>query len=78
MKFYDNGCFYSVSVSANEVYAFKQTWPCSRLPEKSIWFQFDKRNDDLVDMKPVLDGEDVLALSHDAQNYGKKKLAMAL
>jgi hypothetical protein len=48
------------------------------LPEKSIWFQFDKRNDDLVDMKPVLDGEDVLALSHDAQNYGKKKLAMAL
>lgn len=75
MKAFDNGCFYSVSVSAVEVEAFKESWPCSGLPDRSIWFQFDKRNDDLVDMRPSnIDGDDALALSRDAQAYGKAKL----
>ena len=81
MRYYDNGCFYSVSVSRDEVEAFKASWPCSHLPNKSVWFQFDKRNGDLVDMRPSnleergADGSAVLALSQDAQAYGKRKLA---
>ncbi len=77
MKAFDNGCFYSVSVSAAEVENFKSTWPCSGLPGHAIWFQFDKRNGDLVDIKPDsnnFDGPALLALSNDAQAYGKKRL----
>ncbi len=76
MRYYDNGCFYSVAVSRAEVEAFKATWPCSGLPDRAIWFQFDKRNGDLVDIRPSdIDGEDLLALSHDAQAYGKRRTA---
>ncbi len=77
MKAFDNGCFYSVTVSRREVEAFKDNWPCSNLPDRWIWFQFDKRNGDLVDINPNdIDGEDLLALSHDAQAYGKRKLKL--
>ena len=78
MRAYDNGCFYSVSVSADEVSAFKDQWPCSGLPDDtSLWFQFDKRNGDLVDLRPSnVDGDALLALSHDAQAYGKRKLKL--
>lgn len=79
MKFHDNGCFYSVSVTAREVSDFAERWPCANLPDRSVWFQFDKSNGDLVDMQPNLeeqgaDGGAVLALSQDAQAYGKAKL----
>jgi len=76
VKYHDNGCFHSVTVSRAEVEAFKDTWPCSGLPERSIWFQFDKRNGDLVDMRGVgdYDGPDLLALSQDAQAYAEKTL----
>lgn len=74
MKYTDNGSFHSVTVSRSEVIAFKAKWPCSRLPERSIWFQFDKRNSDLVDIKPSnYDGEDLLALSKDAQDFAEKR-----
>lgn len=79
MKVTDNGCFYSVTVSAWEVDNFKASWPCSNLPDHSIWFQFDKRNDDLVDIKPDsedFDGPDLTALSQAAQAHGKKTLAL--
>ena len=83
MKAYDNGCFYSVAVSADEVSAFKASWPCSGMPsQRGIWFQFDKRNGDLVDMKPNnweergADGSAMLALASDAQEYGKRRLQL--
>ena len=42
-----------------------------------IRFEFDKRNGDLVDISPDssgFDGPDLLALSEDAQAYGKRVL----
>lgn len=75
MRVKDNGCFFSVSVSEREVSEFKAKWPCSGLPERSIWFQFQKSNGDLVDLSPSdIDGEALLALSQDAQAYGEKRL----
>jgi hypothetical protein len=76
MKAYDNGCFFSCRVSAPEITEFNLAWPGSSLDDSaSIWFQFDKRNGDLVDMKPDdMDGPEVLALSHDAQNFAAKEL----
>ena len=82
MKAYDNGCFYSVQCSADDVDNFKALWPCNGMPTKPIWFQFDKSNGDLVDMKPSnweehgADGGAMLALAQDAQTYGKAKLGI--
>lgn len=82
MKAHDNGCFFSVSISARDVADFKSSWSCSGLPERRIWAQFDKRNGDLVDLTPNdledkgADGSAVLALLQDAQNYAAKKLAL--
>ncbi len=76
MRYIDNGCFFSVSVSRVEVEEFKDNWPCSTLPERALWFQFDKRNGDLVDMKPdTMEGEDVAALADDCKAWGMKRLA---
>jgi hypothetical protein len=70
MKYIDNGCLHSVSVSKAEVLAFKSKWPCSGLPERAHWFQFDKRNGDLVDIRPsYYDGPDLLALSQVAGEF---------
>lgn len=80
MKLHDNGSFYSVSISADEVRAFKAQWPCSGMPEASLWVQFDKRNGDLVDMRPSnweekgADGSAMLALIGDAQEFALRKL----
>lgn len=76
MKYMDNGSLFSVIVSKREVQAFKDSWPCSVLPDRFVWFQFDKRNEDLVDLRPWgMDGADVLALSQDAQAFGLAKLS---
>ena len=64
------GCFVGVTVSRREVEAFKDRWPCSTLPDRAVYFEFDARNGDLVDMRPIdMDGSDVLALSEDAQRF---------
>lgn len=88
MKAFDQGCFYRVTVSADEAENFGQSWPCCgfRYGER-FSFTFDKRNGDLVDLacfKPwgqETQGEHVdqgalLALSQDAQAYGKLKLSL--
>jgi hypothetical protein len=79
MRTYDNGSFYTVTCSEHDVRDFKSTWPCSGLPTRSISFQFDKRNGDLVDIRPDsqhFDGPALVALSQDAQAYGKKRLKL--
>ena len=84
MKAFDNGCFFSVQCDRFDVMAFKEQWPCNGMPDSPIWFQFDKRNGDLVDMKPSnweergADGSAMVALSEDAQNYGIKRLKLTL
>jgi hypothetical protein len=81
MRYYDNGCFYSVQLNRDDVANFKAQWPCNGMPTAPIWFQFDKRNGDLVDMKPSnweergADGGAMVALSQDAQTYAKAKQA---
>jgi len=75
---------YSVCVTAAAVEAFCDSWPCSRLPHhQPIRFEFQP-NGDLVDIDNSFwwkggfgtgtgcdyDGEDLLALSQDASNFG--------
>lgn len=75
MRVFNQGAHVRVTVSAREVDAFKRTWPCSGLPDRGVSFTFDARNGDLVDFAPdELDGDDALALSHDANNYAARKL----
>lgn len=78
MRAHDNGCFYSVSISAADVAAFRDKWPCSGLTGRPIWAQFDKRNGDLVDLRHDHrdeDGPALLAIVHDGQEYAAQKLA---
>ena len=78
MRAYDNGCFYTVACSARDVAAFARRWPCFG-KVKALWFCFDKRNGDLVDTNQISDEQDdsgVLALSQDAQAYGRKRLRL--
>lgn len=82
MRYRDCGSAYNVSVSSAEVYAFARRWPCAGFPGQGVTFQFDARNGDLLDMWPNgwddgADGSAVLALSEDAQNYGKARRAKA-
>lgn len=81
MQCFDNGCFYTVTVTRNEVDQFARRWPGSGLSAKPVTFQFDKRNGDLVDTNdqvnhPHADGAALVALSHDAQAYGKQRLGL--
>lgn len=79
MRIRDCGAYVNVNVSADEVRAFKASWPCSGLPSRAIGFQFDKRNGDLVDVwgtREEHDGPALLALSHDAGNYAAKRLSL--
>jgi hypothetical protein len=46
---------------------FNSHWPGSTIPNVAVWFEFDSRNGDLVDMKPSdMDGPEVAALIQDA------------
>ena len=79
MRAFDQGAYYRVTVSANEVADWKRYWPCSGLPSRSLSFTFDKRNGDLVDTNAPesVDGAALVALSHDAQVYGRKRLRLS-
>jgi hypothetical protein len=72
MRYRDNGCYYSVNISAREVDNFASRWPCFG-PRRAIWAQFDKRNGDLVDLEGAggMDSSGVLALLQDCQSSPK-------
>lgn len=71
------GSSYSVTIPAATVRDWKDNWPGSRLPVKNITFTFNSKNGDLEDIEPSnIDGEDVVALSHDAGYIGAKKLGL--
>lgn len=75
MRLTDNGCFYTVNMSEREVYTWSKRWPCFG-DSRPLWFQFDKRSGDLVDMSDYQGCDDsaVLAMADDAQVWGKAKL----
>lgn len=69
-------CF-SVQVSRREVEDFNAHWPCSSLPDASITFCFDSNG--LCDILPYriaskVDGPEAVALSQDAEEYGREWL----
>jgi hypothetical protein len=71
MRYFDNGCFYTVACSRADVEAFASRWPCFG-PAKPMWFQFDRRNGDLVDYGGAdlsNDARGVSALADDAKAY---------
>lgn len=76
MKAYDLGSNYAVTVSAFEVGEWNRRWPCSEVRGRQR-FEFEKKTGDLVDRAGRGDGPAALALSHDAQAYGKARLKLA-
>lgn len=61
----------TVIVSRAEVQAFRRRWPCSGLPDRKIAFEFDT-DWNLVDISTDYDGPDILALSQDASDFGRR------
>lgn len=79
MSVEDLGSDFSVTVDPSGVADFKDQWPGSELPDnEEIWFNFDKKNGDLVDMSDLggYDGGDVSALADDAKAFGMKELGL--
>jgi hypothetical protein len=78
MRVYDNGSLFTVLCTERDVYDFSRKWPCFGTV-RSYWFQYEKRNGDLVDTNHQ-DGESdnggILALSQDARDYGAKRLRL--
>lgn len=80
MKAFDNGVFFTVTCSESDVAAFASRWPCFG-NVRNYWFQFDKRNGDLVDTNHKdgeTDGGGICALADDAKAYGLKRLRTAV
>lgn len=78
MRTFDNGIYYSVLVSEREVENFARRWPCFG-NVRAYWFQFDKRNGDLIDTdanEEDADGAGIVALAEDAMLYGARRLRL--
>lgn len=77
MKTKQNGRYFEVTVSANEIREFRVKWPCSGLLLVPHWFQFEQSNGDLVDCNVEYgnNGTAIAALADDAKAYGQGKLA---
>ena len=61
-----------VFVSHIGVRLFNAQWPCSKLRDtRSYWFQFDERNEDLIDtdMPESDDGPEASALADDCKAF---------
>jgi hypothetical protein len=75
VRAYAEGSYFRVAVSESEVRAFNRRWPCSAL-SGSYSFTFDKRTGDLVDLRGKGDGPELVALSDDAQAYGRSRIKL--
>jgi hypothetical protein len=76
MRYYDNGSLYTVTVSEREVSDFASRWPCFG-PRRAMWFQFEKRTGDLIDMggdSEDHDGYGVGVLADVAKDYGASRI----
>jgi len=62
-----------VNFSAEEIAFFNSTFPCSDIPERDCFFEFEKKTGDLVDMSEHLSGVEnnsaISALCEDAKAF---------
>jgi hypothetical protein len=68
----DLGAYIRVTMTAADVARFKSRWPASGLPDRAIWFEFQRKNGDLVDISPgsdKFDGPALAALADDAKKF---------
>lgn len=79
LRFYHKGgTAFGVTVGQPEVHEFKRQWPASGLGSGPYYFEFDSRGN-LVDVEGPgaqswADGPALVALSEDAQEYGKCRM----
>ena len=75
MRAYDQGGYFRVTMSADEVSEWKGGWPASGLRSTGKSATFDK-NGDLVDTNigEDEDGEAALAILADMETYGRERL----
>ena len=73
MKTKDLGSIIQVSFSAEDIRLFNSSFPCSDIPERDCFFQFEKKTGDLVDesehLREVENGPAVSALCDDAKAF---------
>lgn len=62
---------FSVVVTESGVSAFNASWPCSRIPCRPIRFEFEANGDLAGIVGTNRDGEEMLALSQNAQEFGE-------
>ena len=80
MRYHDKGRWFGVTVSKDEVTAFKRKWPVSGLGAGPYHFKFNTATGDLVDVRgpgadSYADGPALGVLSRDAQVYGNARRA---
>ena len=75
MKTKDIGSIIQVSFNAEDVRIFNSSFPCSDIPVRDTFFQFEKKTGDLVDMsehlREVENGSAVSALCDDAKAFAR-------
>jgi len=76
MKTKNLGSVDEVSFSAEEITLFNSSFPCSDIPEKDCFFQFEKKTGDLVDMSAHLseveNNSAISALCDEAKSFFEK------
>ena len=73
MKIKNLGSIDEVNLKAREIALFNSSFPCSDIPEKDCFFQFEKKTGDLVDMSEHLNGVEnnsaISALCDDVKSF---------
>lgn len=79
MKTKNLGSIIQVNFSAKEIAFFNSTFPCSDIPERDCFFEFESKTGDLVDESEHLRGVEnnsaISALCDEAKGFLKKELA---
>lgn len=78
MRVFDQGSFFRVTMSADEVSDWKRHWPASGLHSTSKSGTFEKSSGDLVDtnVDEDEDGPAAVALLDDMKAHGAEKLGL--
>lgn len=76
MKIKNLGSIDEVSFNAEEIALFNTSFPCSDIPERDCFFEFENKTGDLVDMSEHLRGVEnnsaISALCDEAKSFLKK------